>query len=167
MDLEPPDTFHLRAAWGWLELGNPNEAGEDIARIRPEFLDHPDVLEARWSICAAGLRWEPALDIAETLLRLAPERASSWLHRAYALRRVKTGGLQLAWAALRPAFDKFPSDPLVSYNLSCYAAQFGRLQEAWEWLHRAMKAAGDIKRIKAMALADLDLQALWPRVHEL
>jgi predicted Zn-dependent protease len=166
-ELEPPDTHHLRAAWGWLELGNPAEAGEEIARIRPDYMNHASVLEARWSICAAGNRWEPALEIAEALVQVDPERPQGWLHRAYALRRVKSGGLQLAWAALRPVFDKFPSEPLIAYNLSCYAAQFGRLDEAWEWLHKAMEAAGDVQRIKQLAMADLDLKALWPRVQDL
>src|ERR1043166_9428290 len=50
--LEPPDTHHLSAAVGWLELGNPAEAGEEIARISPAALEHPDVLEVRWQICA-------------------------------------------------------------------------------------------------------------------
>jgi tetratricopeptide (TPR) repeat protein len=167
MDLEPPDTHHLRAACGWLELGNPAEAGEEIARIRPEFLHHPDVLEVRWAICAAGCRWEPALEVAEVLIRVDPARASGWLHRAYALRRVKSGGLQLAWAALRPAYEKFPTDELICYNLGCYAAQFGRLEEAWEWLHKAMEAAGDVARIKHRALADPDLEPLWERLRAL
>ena len=167
MNLEPPDTHYLRAACGWLELGDATEAGEEIARIRPEFLHHPDVLEVRWSICAAGRRWEPALEVAETLIRVDPTRASGWLHRAYSIRRIKSGGLQLAWAALRPAHEKFPSEELISYNLGCYAAQFGRLDEAWEWLHKAMEAAGDVTKIKLRALADPDLQALWPRIRDL
>jgi hypothetical protein len=37
--LEPPDTHHVSAAIGWLELGNPAEAGEEIARITPEMLE--------------------------------------------------------------------------------------------------------------------------------
>jgi hypothetical protein len=89
------------------------------------------------------------------------------VHRAYSLRRVPNGGLQLAWAALRPAFDKFPKEELIAYNLACYASQFGRLEEAWEWLHRAMEAAGDVGRIKKRGLADPDLEPLWPRLGEL
>src|SRR5258705_5911453 len=96
-ELEPPDSHHLLAAQGWLELGNSAEAGEEIARISPANLDHPDVLELRWAICAAGQRWEAGLTIAETLLRVAPDRASAWLHQAYALRRVKGGRLDRAW----------------------------------------------------------------------
>src|SRR5882672_8507563 len=165
--LEPPNTHHVRAAIGWMELGNPAEAGEEIARITPEFVEHPDVLDVRWSICAAGRSWDAALSVAETLVRVAPERSSGWVHRAYALRRVRHGGLQLAWAALRPAFDKFPKEEVIPYNLACYAAQTGRLDAAWDWLHKAMEAAGDVKAIKERALHDGDLQPLWERIREL
>lgn len=166
-NLEPPDTHHLSAAVGWLELGNPSEAGEEIARLSPPALNHPDVLEVRFTICAAGQRWDAAAEIAEALIGVAPERSSGWVHRAYALRRSQGGGLPLAWAVLRPAFDKFPKVSIIPYNLACYAAQFGRLEEAWDWLHKAMEAEGDVGRIKQMALHDQDLQALWERIREL
>src|SRR5438445_7896764 len=125
--LEPPNTHHLSAAIGWLELGNHVEAGEELAKISLPFLEHPDVLEVRWAICAAGRSWEAALGAAELLLAKAPERVSAWIHHAYALRRVKTGGLQQAWEALRPAVEKFPKETIIPYNLACYSAQLGRL----------------------------------------
>jgi hypothetical protein len=165
--LQPPDTHHLSAAIGWLELGNPGEAGEEIARISASMLQHPDVLEVRFAICAVGQRWDAAAELAEELVTVAPERSSGWIHRAYALRRARSGGLQLAWAALRPAFEQFPTVSVIPYNLACYAAQFGRLDEAWEWLHKAMEAEGDVNRIKEMALLDADLKTLWDRIQEL
>ena len=163
--LHHPDTRHLSAAIGWLELGNPSEAGNEIARIALDFLDHPDVLEVRWEICAAQKSWEAALRIAETLRDKAPRRASGWIHRAYAVRRVPGGGLQQAWEALRPAFEQFPEVSIIPYNLACYATQMGRSDEAWEWLHKAMEAAGDVQSIKTMALADSDLEPLWARIR--
>src|SRR5947207_11581028 len=98
--LGPPDSHHLSAAVGWLELGNHVEAGEELARISVPSLEHPDVLEVRWAVCAAGKSWEAAADAANLLLSKAPERASGWIHRAYALRRSPAGGLQKAWDAL-------------------------------------------------------------------
>lgn len=165
-NLEPPDAHHLSAAIGWLELGNPSEAGEEVARISPPSLDHPDVLAVRWEICAATRSWETALAVAEMLMNKFPERAAGWIHRAYALRRAKDGGLEKAWAALRPAFDKFPKEPLIPFNLACYAAQLRRLDEAMDWLHKAMEAEGDVARVKQRALADSDLQPLWERIRE-
>jgi len=166
-ELQPPDTHHLSAAVGWLELGNHVEAGEELAKISPPFLEHPDVLEARWAVCAAGKSWEAAAHAAELLIAKAPERASGWIHRAYALRRAPSGGLQKAWEALRPAFDRFPAESVIPYNLACYAAQSDRLDEAWQWLHKSIDAAGDVDEIKQRALADADLQPLWERIREL
>ena len=165
--LQPPDTHHLSAAIGWIELGNHREAAADLGKIPTARQEHPDVLEVRWEICSADQDWETGLHVAETLLHVAPERYSGWLFRAYALRRVKSGGPEKAREALRPACEKFPKVSIIPFNLACYAAQFGRLEEAWEWLHKAMEAEGDVNRIKHLALADSDLKPLWERVREL
>src|SRR5215216_5542548 len=109
-ELNPPDIFHLRAAIGWLELGNPTEAGEEIARISSDAISHPDVLEVRWQICAATQSWDAATPVSEQLVSAAPERVSGWIHRAYAIRRASNGGLQKAWEALLPAASLFAKD---------------------------------------------------------
>jgi hypothetical protein len=33
--LQPPDSHHLNAAVGWLELGNDIEATEELDKIKP------------------------------------------------------------------------------------------------------------------------------------
>ncbi len=48
--LEPPDTHYLSAALGWLELGNAAESICELGQIRPENVNHPDVLEVRWMV---------------------------------------------------------------------------------------------------------------------
>jgi Flp pilus assembly protein TadD len=95
-----------------------------------------------------------------------PGSANSWLHRAYALRRATDGGLAKARAALEPAAARFPGEPVISYNLSCYACQMQDLDEARAWLQRALKA-GQKKEIKRMALADPDLEPLWQEIRRL
>ena len=162
----PPDSHHLLAALGWLELGLPAEAGEEIAHITPGNIEHPDVLEVRWEICAAGKRWDTGLQLAERLLQVAPDRSSGWIHRAYALRRVPGGGLGKAWEALRPAYEKFPDISIIPYNLACYAAQLGRPDDAWEWLQKAVTSGGEKERLRTMALVDADLESLWPKIRE-
>ena len=165
--LEPPDTHYLKAAVGWLELGNHDEAGEEIARVSAANLNHPDVLEIRWVICAEGNSWDAASEVAETLVAVAPERASGWVHRAYATRRARTGSLAQAEKLLIEALDKFPKESVIPYNLACYAAQLGRLDEAWDWLHKAMEVEGDVKAIQQRALGDADLKPLWERIRGL
>src|SRR5207247_9158226 len=107
--LEPPDLHYLNAAIGWLGLGRRDDAKAELEMISAPNQRHPDVLEARWAIYAEERQWEAALDVARKLLRRAPHRVSGWLHQAYALRRAPEGGLEKAWAALKPAVEKFPT----------------------------------------------------------
>lgn len=55
--LNPPDSIHLEAAQGWLELGNHEEAFEELERIDAPLRAHPDVLEVRWDIYAEVENW--------------------------------------------------------------------------------------------------------------
>jgi predicted Zn-dependent protease len=164
--LEPPDTHFFLAAVGWLELGNLAEARAELAQVSPAQQDHPDVLELRWSVSAEEKRWDEALQVAQTQVRLAPKRSSGWLHQAYALRRVADGGIQKAWEALLPASDKFPKEPTIPFNLSCYACQLQQLDIARDWLKRAV-AVGGKEKIKQMALQDSDLAPLWAEIRQL
>jgi Flp pilus assembly protein TadD len=162
--IEPPDSHLLAAAVGWLGLGCADDARAELAKISAANQDHPDVLEMRWMLCAHEKQWPAALEIARAELVKAPDEASGWLHQAYALRRVADGGLPQAWAALLPAAKMFPTEPVIAYNLSCYACQMRQLDTAREWLRCAL-AAGEKETIKQMALADEDLQPLWTEIE--
>ena len=158
--LEPPESFHLSAAVGWLELGSHLEANEELEKITPQLQVHPDVLTVRWQIYAKGEQWAGAFEIARTLVEQVPDESFGWIHQAYALRRMPGGGINQAWDALLPAADKFPKEALIPYNLSCYASQMGQLDQAKQWLQRAIELS-DPMQIKLMALSDPDLQPLW------
>ena len=106
------------------------------------------------------------MEISRKLMKLAPNRSSGWLHQAYSLRRAGDDGLQAAWEALLPAYGKFPREATIPYNLSCYACQMQRLDEARLWLKRAFKVGGK-ERIKEQALCDPDLKPLWEEIRQL
>lgn len=156
----------LQAAQGWMGLGDLAEALAELQSISPENQRHPAVLELRWIIHIQQENWDAALQAATDLLAEAPESANSWLHRSYALRRATGGGVAKARAALEPALERFPEEPVISYNLSCYACQMHELEVARQWLHRAFKV-GRKKEIKTMALADPDLEPLWEEIRRL
>lgn len=164
--IDPPDLHHLSAAIGWMELGNADEALRDLARLNPALTDHPDVLETRWAIAASRPDWSEGLRAAERLVQVAPGRASGWLHRAYALRRVAGGGIEAARAALLPAAEQFPAETTIPYNLACYACQLGEFDEARLWLNKTRSITGRkrLQTLKAMALADEDLKPLWNEI---
>ena len=158
-----PDAHHYNAAVGWLELGNRVEARVELQSISSENVHHPLVLELRWSLDAEEKKWDAALVTAQHIITVLPDDATGWLHCAYALRRVKIGGVDKALAFLEPAAQQFPDEPVIAFNLACYACQLGQLDEARRWLKRASEIGGE-KEMCAMALADEDLKPLWAEI---
>ncbi|MCC6235031.1 MAG: tetratricopeptide repeat protein [Verrucomicrobiales bacterium] len=139
-ELEPPDSHHLRAAVGWLELGLPDEARRELTLLNPALRRHPDVLSLEWSMLARQHSWEQALVVALKLLHCDRTRATGWIHRSFALHELKR--TSEAREALLPAVSLFPQDGTIPYNLACYACQLGRLDEARAWLRQAIKLDG-------------------------
>jgi hypothetical protein len=162
--LEPPDIHRVNAALGWLGLKCPADARVELDAVSPAQQSHPAVLEVRWLLCAFEKTWREALFVADCEVAVGPEISVGWLHRAYALRRVEGGGLTQAWEALLPAAEKFPDEPVIAYNLSCYASQLNQLDTSRTWLNRA-REVGDKSVIKKMALEDDDLKPLWPEIE--
>jgi hypothetical protein len=87
--LHPPDSTHLQAAQGWLELGNHLEADVELDQITPELRAHPAVLGVRWQIYAKAKKGDAALDIAPSLIQLVPEYPLGWVHGLYCLHELK------------------------------------------------------------------------------
>ena len=162
--LPHPDNFRFDAAQGWLMLGDATSAAEELDSLTPDSRMEPDVLEFEWALLAKTESWKRAVRVAEELIERAPGRAVGWVHRAYALRRMPGGGLRHAWAALLPATERFPKLFLIPYNLACYAAQMGDLEEAWEWYERAEKLEEKPGQVRGMALVDPDLVPIHPRL---
>lgn len=148
---------HLRAAIGWLELDLPREALAELDRLPAGAQENPDVLEVRWLVLAHVKDWDAALPVTERLVELAPDRASSWLHHAYALRRASGGSLIAAFQTLAPMAAKFPNEPTIAYNLACYTCQLQRGgAETMTWFERALTIGNPLELIE-MALNDSDL----------
>jgi len=164
--IEPPDSHYFGAAIGWLELGNPVEANEELKQIAPELEGHPAVLALRYDIHAKSKDWERAVEAAGALVRAAPEESIGWLSLAYATRRNPGGGLPQAREILTQAQPKFPGQYLIPFNLACYECQLGNLDTARKWLEKAF-AAGDAKHMKRMALRDPDLEPMWKQIGKM
>lgn len=162
--LTPPDSHFFSAAIGWLELGNPREAQAELDRIAPVHQRDAEVLDVRWMALAQEKDWARSLEVARVQLAGHPDHPAGWLHQAYALRRVGGGGLEAAWSALLPASERFPTEPTIPYNLACYACQRRQLEEARQWLQRAMKVGGR-DPLRQMALKDPDLEPLWEEIR--
>ena len=162
--LKPPNTHHAMAAMGWLELGNPTESWQELARIPEDLQSHPDVVEIRYSLCVSQNLWKEALSLAQYLIDFVPDSPAGWLHKSYALRRVEGGGIEQARDCLGAVASRFTDCSIVPYNLACYECLLGEVQKAKDWLSKAVKIAGK-KTVKTMALKDPDLEVLWPQIQ--
>jgi predicted Zn-dependent protease len=157
--LEPPDSHYVSAAAGWLGLGNWREAGAELEHIHPAFSSHPEVLAMRYEILAKAGHWELAAETATTWTKNAPGERGAWIAQAYAARRKPGGGISPAKAILAAARRRFPTEPLIAYNLACYECQLGNLPQARTLLREAF-ALGDARQLKQMSLSDPDLEPL-------
>jgi tetratricopeptide (TPR) repeat protein len=152
------DLFRLRAAEGWIELGNPGEALEELDKISLEGGRSAEVQNRRWEVCAVATRWEDALVAANALIFWAVEDPLGWLHRAFALH--KLGMTESARDCLLGAQWEFPGNPKIQYDLAVYQCQLGRPLQALSCLQKAF-IDSDAKKMTIAALADPNLQPLW------
>ena len=59
--------------FGWLGLGNHIEANAELVKMTAELRAYPDVSEVRLAIRAQARKWDAYVDIAGTIIKLAPD----------------------------------------------------------------------------------------------
>jgi Flp pilus assembly protein TadD len=163
-EIEPPDSHHLSAAAGWIELGLPDEARQELNRLTPGARNHPDALAIEWDLHARAGAWENALAVATKLVEVDSDRPAGWINRSYALHELRRTAE--ARESLLAALPMFPSLGIIPYNLACYACQLGDLEAARSWLRRSMSLEGR-DTVIARARKDPDLKPLRPELSAL
>jgi Tfp pilus assembly protein PilF len=86
---------------------------------------------------------------------MEPDESNWPLALAYAVRRSR--GLVFAQEILKQAEEKFPDCATIHFNLACYAAQLGYLDEARQRLRRAIQLD---QGFAALAKTDPDLKPI-------
>ncbi len=158
IQLEPPDTHHLAAAEGWVDLGNFSEAQAEIECISPLGRQNFNVLQVQWHVHNRLKEWQDCLRLGRVMIALSPRLPQSWINCGNAL--FYLGQYDEAFLLLFPKMREFPNDEAIPYNLACYKCQSGDLKQARALLQRALRV-GDYKRIRSLALKDPDLEPLW------
>jgi uncharacterized protein HemY len=164
--LEPPDNYHLSAAIGWLELGDWREANKELGKIASEARTHNDVIEVQLQTYIKAENWDMVALLAKGLCDAKPMGTHYWISLAYATAHRRRGGVFRAKEILIRAHEKLPKEPMIAYNLASYECQLGNPKVAKDWLAKAL-AVGDSRKLKIMALDDLDLKSLWADIEEM
>jgi tetratricopeptide (TPR) repeat protein len=145
----------LLAASGFAELSLFQEAVQELEELPESSKELLPVLAVWLEVYQHWQKWSEAESVALRLLEMEPEEPSWPIALAYATRRGR--GLVFANEILLQASEKFPNCGTIQFNLACYAAQLGQLDEARQRLDRAIELD---KEFAAMAKKDPDLEAI-------
>lgn len=147
---------HLNAAQGYLGLGMPMDAWNELEEVPAEFRSAREVLLMRVAVCQAMGKWEMMAEVCRFLAKHEPDEPVHVLDLAFAVRRHESPSA--AAAILEAARPRFPTQPLMAYNLACYYAVEGRTEEAKPLLAEAFRLDDSLR---VTALDDPDLEGIW------
>lgn len=151
----------LRAAEGWIDLGNYDEAAEELHNCPPAIKSSIGWVKLWVTIYVATQRWVEVEMMTETLVKHAPDDPFTLTHRAEAFFR--QGRAQDAFQVFRNAPDEFKKGPEYFYNLARYLCALEQFTLALSCIGKAVDAD---ERIRMKALTDPDLERVWLDLQE-
>ena len=126
----------IRAATGWLELGMPDDALEELEALKGEDRSERRVLELKLSAEMAKGDWPHASTTALELCAQAADEPDFFMSAAYCLheagRTVEARNCLLSGPGVLSEF------PVFHYNMACYLWTLGEPEAAREYLDRAV-----------------------------
>jgi len=143
----------LLAAQGYIELEMPDEALRELDALSSEDKDREDSLQMRLFVFMRTKRWDEALAICARLRRLFPECATGYIHGAFCLHEMKR--TLEAKQLLLTGPTSLLREPTYHYNLGCYDAVLGNLEEAIRHLEASFEMD---KTFREIAKHDPDLK---------
>lgn len=143
------------AAQGYVELGLYAEAQGELSLLPPDASVRPDVTELV-ILCRMGEHhWDQALGLARKLCMDEPTEPGGFIHAAYCLHEL--GRTEEALDLLTKGPDTLRAKPVYYYNLGCYHARLGHIDEALKLLEQSFEMDG---ALRSHARKDPDLAEL-------
>jgi Tfp pilus assembly protein PilF len=147
--------WRLSHARGYLALGMLGEAEAELDAIDPTDAAGSEAQTLRVALLHERQDWPRLLVLARELVARQPEEPGWWVSLAFATRRVES--LQQAQMVLLEAVRRHANEAVIHFNLGCYAAQTGALDEAARRVRQAIALCEDFREI---ARRDPDLEPL-------
>ena len=131
------------------------ESLTELDSIQPRYQNRPEVLQLRLHHLMRQKRWALALRISRKLCRAAPEAGAGFLHAGFCLHQLgKTAEARKLLMAGPVALLK---EPIYYYNMGCYEALLGNVNDAHANLQISFKMDSTFRDL---AKRDPDLKAL-------
>ncbi len=145
----------LLAAQGYLELEMPGEALAELDSLAEKDQNREEILQLRLFVLMRGRQWTQALDVCERLRQGYPEGSTGFIHGAFCLHEL--GRTSEAKAVLLSGPPSLASEATYFYNLGCYDAVLGNLDEATAALRTSFEMDSKFSEI---AKYDPDLKSV-------
>jgi predicted Zn-dependent protease len=146
---------NIRAAEGYADLGMLDDALAELDELDPNEQDHLETLRMRVEIVLRKRDWRSALRFSLRACQLYPNEPSGFIHAAFCLHEV--GRTQEAKQTLLDGPAKLLDEPVYYYNLGCYDAVLGNLDQAKAYLRASFRLD---KSFRDMAKNDPDLERI-------
>lgn len=143
------DGYYLRAAEGWLQLGDVKSARGELINVSLETVMEPEGMSLLCRLTLKEEKWDQTLAISETLLALHPELLWGWIFKSASLHKLHR--THEALASLSSVAGKFLDHPGVGYDLAVYNLALGNRKPASQWLEWCLQMA-DLKGCRAFFL---------------
>ena len=145
----------IRAACGYAELGMTRESLAELNAIDPKLQNRAEVLHLRLHHLMQKKSWAHAYRISRRLCRVAPDCGTGFLHGGFCLHQL--GKTAAARKLLLTGPPTLLEEPIYYYNMGCYEALLGHLDEARDHLKISFKM--DIS-FRELAKKDPDLASV-------
>ncbi len=147
--------WQFRAACGYAELGMTRESVGELDAIDRELQNRPEVLQLRLHHLMQEKRWPQALRVSQKLCRAAPDCSAGFLHAGFCLHEL--GKTAQAKDLLLKGPAALLQEPIYYYNMGCYDALLGNVNDARNHLETSFKMDSTFREL---AKRDPDLESV-------
>lgn len=127
----------IRAASGWLELGMPGDALEELEGLAPDERESKKALELKLAAQMASNSWVPASETAVSLCNQAVDEPEYFVSAAYCFHEIGETEEARKWLQRGPAV--LTEMPVYHYNMACYLWKLGERERARNHLAKAFE----------------------------
>ena len=131
------------------------DALNELQKIDSVDSNHRSARLVRLSIYADQCNWALVTSEAESLVTEFPQEVEYWIQWAYGSRRAHS--IAAARSILQRAYQLFPLEPCILYNLGCYACVEEDLDDALKKVNQAIALD---KTFFKLAMKDEDLESI-------
>jgi predicted Zn-dependent protease len=135
----------LLAAQGYIELEMPGEALRELDELPSADQNSQEVLQVRLFIHMRGRNWREAMRVCDQLRAKDPQQTTGFIHGAFCLHEL--GQTREAKELLLKGPAALLREATYYYNLGCYDAVLGNLEDAQHALEISFKMDDKFREI--------------------